>query len=436
MTRLTESRERTIVSRDELVDISQRVLAEPDIDIHEYEDVFTIEAAGMSWDIGAMIYEPVRIGEAHVSADGRRSGMLMTHGGASDWRSIESYARILARKRGFKVVSMTFPGRLYLPDASRDWPGDTRHADGSLRTPLWKAGEVIDRGQYDIVEENSHRNIYGTRTYARARPGTTFYNRMAAWPLALEAAMKDLCKRYFPVPEYSVYTHGHSTGGPFSHMILQRVENIVGMAGIENSTFAYIFHAMTGHDWPNPFNDLLVRNWRELARYRGAELLLQEGGEPLMRLPWVMEEIFEMWEEVRRFPQIKAEYYFHIHAIPALTEAASVTADRLGLPETQKQQLIDHYVGMGRPLSGEGVKPVPPLLYIINRYSRDHTPEKYYETMLPMLQKIDPPPRVRIVEFGTGVHSYWRPEKGLPMGLSPPAVDIVCQAVRDGYYLV
>ena len=60
-------------------------------------------------------------------------------------------------------------------------------------------------------------------------------------------------------------------------MILQRVENIVGLAGIENSTFAYIFHAMTGHDWPNPFNDLLVRDWRELARYTGAELYMQEG---------------------------------------------------------------------------------------------------------------------------------------------------------------
>ena len=34
---------------------------------------------------------------------------------------------------------------------------------------------------------------------------------------------------------------------------------------------------MTGHDWMTPFNYVLVRTWRELARYRGAELALQEG---------------------------------------------------------------------------------------------------------------------------------------------------------------
>ncbi len=421
-------------SRDELVEISDRVLAEPDIEIRQYEDVFRLDVAGMGWDIGAMVYEPVDRARSHVSADGRRSGMLMTHGGASDWRSIEPYALVLARKRGFKVVNMTFPGRLYLPDPSRDWPGDTTHSDGSLRTPIWKRGEEIGRDQYEIVREASFRHIYGTRTFARALPGTVFHERMAAWPLAFEEAMKDLCRRHFPVDDYAVYTHGHSTGGPFSHMILQRVENVVGLAGIENSTFAYIFHEMTGHDWPNPFNDLLVRDWRELARYAGAEAYMQEGGDPLMRLPWVMEQVFEMWDEVKRFPQIKAEYFFHIHSIPALTEAATVTAARLGMSETETLDLVDRYVGMGRPLAGKGAKPVPPLLYMINRFSRDHTPEKYYGVMLPMLEKIEPAPEVRIVEFGTGIHSYWRAEEGLPMGLVPPAVEIVCEAIAAGYY--
>ena len=238
--------------RDELVEISNRVLAEPDIEIRRYEDVFRLDVAGMEWDIGAMVYEPVDRAKSHVSADGRRSGMLMTHGGASDWRSIEPYALTLARKRGFKVVNMTFPGRLYLPDPSRDWPGDTRLADGGLRTPIWKQGEEIGRDQYEVVREASYRHIYGTRTFARALPGTIFHERMAAWPLAFEEAMKDLCRRHFPVDEFAVYTHGHSTGGPFSHMILQRVENIVGLAGIENSTFACIFHEMTGTTGPTP----------------------------------------------------------------------------------------------------------------------------------------------------------------------------------------
>ena len=123
---------------------------------------------------------------------------------------------MLAQKRGFKVVNLTFPGRLYLPDPSRDWPGDTTHPDGSLRTPIWQEGEEIGRDQYDIVQEDSYRQTYGTRTFARARPGSVFYHRMAAWPLAFEEAMKDLCRRHFPVDDYAVYTHGHSTGGPFS----------------------------------------------------------------------------------------------------------------------------------------------------------------------------------------------------------------------------
>ena len=116
--------------------------------------------------------------------------MLMTHGGASDWRSIEPYALVLARKRGFKVVNMTFPGRLYLPDPSRDWPGDTRLADGGLRTPIWKRGEEIGRDQYDIVRESSlpprlrHANL-------RARPSRHGLPRTnGRVPLAFEAEMR------------------------------------------------------------------------------------------------------------------------------------------------------------------------------------------------------------------------------------------------------
>ena len=54
--------------------------------------------------------------------------------------------------------------------------------------------------------------------------------------------------------------------------------------------------------------------------------------------------------------------------------------------------------------------------------------------MLPMLEKIEPAPEVRIVEFGTGIHSYWRAEEGMPMGLVPPAVELVCEAIAAGYY--
>ena len=51
----------------------------------------------------------------------------------------------------------------------------------------------------------------------------------------------------------------------------------------------------------------IVRTWRELARYKGAELAKQEGEKPLFRLAQVMEELFEQWDDVKRFPQFKAE---------------------------------------------------------------------------------------------------------------------------------
>src|SRR5262249_23963874 len=82
-------------------------------------------------------------------------------------------------------------------DTSRDWPGDTIHADGTVRTPLWKQGEAITPDQYDVVKDPSMRNRYGTRTLARAKPDTNFYYRMAAWPAAFEEGMIEANRRHF-----------------------------------------------------------------------------------------------------------------------------------------------------------------------------------------------------------------------------------------------
>src|SRR3546814_8552424 len=60
---------------------------------------------------------------------------IVLHGGSGDYKSMEPIARLFAGKFGHKAVAMTFPGRLYLDDPSRDWPGDTIHPDGSVRTP-------------------------------------------------------------------------------------------------------------------------------------------------------------------------------------------------------------------------------------------------------------------------------------------------------------
>ncbi|MBM3487031.1 MAG: hypothetical protein FJX67_10435 [Alphaproteobacteria bacterium] len=421
------------IAKDQILAVSQSVLALPDIAMRRTEHVFRIAVAEMEWDIGVMVTEPEDPARIPVGPDGRRCGFIMVHGGASDWRSIEPHALMLTRKKGFKVCNMTFPGRLWLDDPSRDWPGDTTMPDGSLRTPVWLKGEHISRDQYEVVTEASFRHIYGTRTFARARPGTRYWDRMAAWPLAFEAAMKEVCRRHMPEDMFSIFSHGHSTGGPFSHMILQRVPNIVGLTGIENSPFAFIFREMTGHDWPNPFADLLVRNWRELARYRGAELHMMGDNDALLRLPLVMEELFEQWDRAKRFPQIKAEYALHIHSIPALSAAARATAARLRLTERDTEALVARYIGYGRPLEGPGVKPIPPLLYCINKFSRDHTPEKY-AIMAARYCDMRPTPKFRVIELGTGVHSYWRPEEGLPHGLTPVVAQLWSEAIDAGYY--
>src|SRR5205085_1767235 len=79
-------------------------------------------------------------------------------------------------------------------------------------------GEPIGPDQYEVLRDTSMRLRYGTRTVARARPGTRFYDRMAAWPVAFELGMQDAMRRHFPANEYSIYLTGHSTGGPMVFM--------------------------------------------------------------------------------------------------------------------------------------------------------------------------------------------------------------------------
>ena len=357
----------------------------------------------------------------------------MTHGCASDWRSIERLARTFCGKRGFKVCSMTYPGRFYFPDASRDWPDDTFHADGTVRTPIWLRGESVAADEYEVKTDTSNRAIYGSRSYAVANLEHAF---MSAWrhgPKRSSEAMKEICRKHFPPDEWSIYVHGHSTGGPFVHTLMQRVANVKGLIGIENSSFGEFYHAMTGHDWPTPFNYVLVRTWRELARYTGAELAMQEGDKPLFRLAQVMEQIFEAWNNVKRFPQFKAENWYHNRTPSCLIEAANVAAAFQKLDREATAALVQEYLDYGVPLEGPNVKPVPPILHAINAFSRDHTPENY-RTIAEKYAALDRPPKFNVIEFGTGVHSYWRTEEGLPLGVCPAVVKIWHDAIMNGYF--
>ncbi|MFO8059062.1 MAG: hypothetical protein R6U70_00170, partial [Bacillota bacterium] len=245
--------------------------------IESREHVIRIEAADLEWDIGFKVYQPEDEDQIRRGADGKKAGLFILHGGASDHRQLEPLGPILAGAMGYRVVFMTYPGRLYLHGEDRNWPGDTIKEDGTARTPLWTRETVITPDQYEMVTDRSDpikRRKWGTLFFLNAKKGTEFYNRMAAWPLAFEKAEKEICRRHFPVDEYSIYVHGHSTGGPLAHIMLQRVENVAGLVGTEGSPFGYIsaaHHAKIGRKWEYPFHYLVIRTWRHLAKYMGPE---------------------------------------------------------------------------------------------------------------------------------------------------------------------
>lgn len=452
MSTFTQWEPPALIERGDLLRTSGTVLARPDLDVTEAEDIFRIEAGGLEWDIGVAVYTPDRDGDISLGADGKKIGIFLLHGGDGDFKSMAPIAKLYSGKFGHKVVAMTFPGRLYLDHPCRDWSGDTILPDGTVRMPMWKRGETIGLDQYDVVKDISLRRRYGTRVVARAKPDTPFWYRMAAWPLAMEEGMKEAMRRHFPAASYSIYGSGHSTGGPITFMISQRVENFAGVIAAEHSPFGVIQAAQ--HDWSgalgkvagfdrvttqpaprtDPFNELYIRSWRDCARYAGPEALGREGPSALMRLPSLMEEILDWWDEEKKRPQFKAEYLITHDIAASLGEGARVTARRLGLDPAATELLVAHYQGLSRPLTGPDARPVPNVLFIISKDSRDHSPEVYREVILPAFARIAPAPKVRVTQMLASTHFYMRPEEGLPAGIAPNIAQLFHDAITSGYF--
>lgn len=430
------------VSRPELVQMSEKVLAMPDIPIQAKEEVIRIRALEMDWDIAAMVYQPEDLSRIPVGPDGKKIGLFLLHGGSSDHRSLDKFARFLASKFGYKIVNMSYPGRLNLLSADRNWPGDTINADGTVRTPVWHREKVITRDQYEVIEdrEESRRRRWGTLTLACAKEGSEFYDRMAAWPVAFEEGGKALLSRHLPEGEFSIYAHGHSTGGPFTMIFSQRVPNIAGIIGMESSPFGAMHGALLRkhqdieEPWSIGFNCLRIRSWRDTARYAGYEAIQKEGVKALERLPMLMEEVLESWSRSTKTAQFKAENMIHFDSPSSLTAAAEAAAKRLGLNPADTQALVKRYVGYLRELSGPGTRPMPPVFSIIARNSRDHTAEGYREVYLPFYAQMNPAPKVRVVQVDAGTHGYSAPEPGLPMGIAPAGAQLWYEAITGGYY--
>ena len=427
------------------------------------EDIIRINAVGMDWDIGMSVHQPEDASRIAVGADGKKIGIFLLHGGSGDFKSMHKRANLLARKLGYKVLSMSYPGRHAFHTESRDWPGSNVTArdyfDYSLRvrTPIWLRGEHITTDQYDLIKDTGQRARYGTRTLAKAKPGTTFYYRMAGWPMAFERGGIEAMRRHFPEDEYSIYLHGHSTGGPFTMMLSQRVPNIAGILAIENSSFGYIYRAQAawggqlgaidGYDRvadsrqlpsrSDPFDELYIRSWRDTARYAGPELLAQEGPEALLRLPAIMEDILNSWGEVQPRASFKVEYIVTHGIEDSLRAAATVTTQRMKLNENDTMALIARYIGLTRELTGDAVKPVPPVMFQISAQSRDHSREVYQQVVLPLFRQMTPPPKVSLTQFGLGTHGYMSGElvEGIDLGIGPAVFQQWDDAIKGGFFV-
>jgi hypothetical protein len=142
----------------------------------------------------------------------------------------------------------------------------------------------------------------------------------------------------------------------------------------------------------------------------------------------------DSWKKSIQYPQFKAEAMVHFGGVEPLTKAAQVTAKRLSLGSQETSALIESYIGYTREMRGEGVKPVPPVIFGITKASLDHTAEKYQKVTLPMYAAMNPPPKVSLVKFDAGTHGYTRAEPGLPMGLAPAVAKLWYDAIMGGYY--
>jgi hypothetical protein len=54
---------------------------------------------------------------------------------------------------------------------------------------------------------------------------------------------------------------------------------------------------------------------------------------------------------------------------------------------------------------------------------------------MPGFRTMNPAPKIGITWFGAGVHSFWKAEKDLPVGIVPSVVKSWKEAVTGGYFV-
>jgi hypothetical protein len=55
--------------------------------------------------------------------------------------------------------------------------------------------------------------------------------------------------------------------------------------------------------------------------------------------------------------------------------------------------------------------------------------------MISHLRRMKPAPKIAITSFGAGVHSFWKAEKDLPIGIVPSVIKSWKEAVMSGYFV-
>jgi hypothetical protein len=70
----------------------------------------------------------------------------------------------------------------------------------------------------------------------------------------------------------------------------------------------------------------------------------------------------------------------------------------------------------------------------IQRQARSQ-PDVCNEIIIPGFRVIKPAPEIAITRFGAGVHSFWKPEKDLPVGIAPSMIKSWKEAVMNGYFV-
>jgi hypothetical protein len=54
---------------------------------------------------------------------------------------------------------------------------------------------------------------------------------------------------------------------------------------------------------------------------------------------------------------------------------------------------------------------------------------------MPGFRAMKPAPKIAITRFGAGVHSFWKAEKDLPVGIVPSVIKSWKEAVTGGYFV-